>query len=517
MNNNFWKANKLAHSNPGEDEDDIGSSSNSSHISYEEDLNQNNNNQNRNIKSPKESRINIEDEDDQYLSDLDSTIDPDKLNNNNNKIDEPIDRFFLTKSAPAPGDLMVPSPIREREEKLKRRPKVLHIKLQHTRGSNFPGSLIKYRHLPDTNIRVHRQHVFRSFKECKDIWMDWQQLSSPTLYKEALVEFVGTMILVFFALSIIITMTNYFNYSVVYNPSNQPAPTVNLVPSFRTPIAVGILHVFMIAILILSTAPASGAHLNPTITLTTLISGYIPRGIVGAGFVKAILPEVIVNQTTLAVCSFGADMNRGHALAAEFMLTFINVYVAFATALDPRQYEVLGPILPSFLIGATLGLTQIIAGGYANYFNGPGYNMARCLGPAVIIGYWHDLWLFLLAQALSSLAVGLLLLVNPPFKTIATHVEDEEPILGENVIEKGACDRKVPDEDSIDPLVNDHDNMGMGSGSTRGKLTPGTPTGFYKRNRSKNRHGDHHHNNHLHNLLHKNKDLSSINNTAQWS
>ncbi|EFA81869.1 transmembrane protein [Heterostelium album PN500] len=195
----------------------------------------------------------------------------------------------------------------------------------------------------------------------------------------------------------------------------------------------------MIALLILTCAPASGAHLNPTITLTTLLCGYTPLskslvyfiaqfagGIVGAGLLRGIVPPIIENRTHLAACDFAYDITIGRALCAEFILSFVNIFVTFFTALDPRQYPVIGPVVSAFLISGTVGLTQILAGGYAYTYSGPGYNMSRCLGPAVISGYWHRLWVFFVAQILASIFVAVILLFNPPFKTISNKGESEE-------------------------------------------------------------------------------------------
>lgn len=70
--------------------------------------------------------------------------------------------------------------------------------------------------------------------------------------------------------------------------------------------------------------------------------------------------------------------------------SFILLFVAYGTALDPIQGEVFGPVVAPFFIGGILGMNIFVSGGVAleEGYTGAGMNPARCFGPAIATGEW---------------------------------------------------------------------------------------------------------------------------------
>eukprot|EP00897_Mesotaenium_endlicherianum_P009670 jgi/Mesen1/8731/ME000052S08158 len=221
--------------------------------------------------------------------------------------------------------------------------------------------------------------------------------------------------------------------------------------------AIGLLHVAILAFFILASAPASGGHLNPSITLATMLTGLtsLPRGVLyilaqslgataGAATVNGIISAQKADKYQLAGCllrqtlptattaaSAGATttttttattltttgLSASAGLLSEFAFTLVNLFLAFGIALNPKQQQVFGPIVAPVMIGGVLGLLIFISG----LLMGPGYvgagmNPARCFGPAVVHGgdLWDDNWVFWVGPFLACVAQAVIYNVIPP-------------------------------------------------------------------------------------------------------
>lgn len=85
--------------------------------------------------------------------------------------------------------------------------------------------------------------------------------TNPPVWKSAFIEMVATMSLCYLSALIDITLANF-----------QTA---------QTPAYVGITNIFLLSLFIYACSPASGGHVNPTITFATMTTGLIefPRAI----------------------------------------------------------------------------------------------------------------------------------------------------------------------------------------------------------------------------------------------
>ncbi|XP_016056523.1 PREDICTED: aquaporin-6 [Miniopterus natalensis] len=177
------------------------------------------------------------------------------------------------------------------------------------------------------------------------------------------------------------------------------------------------------AMVVQVTWKASGAHVNPAVTLAFLVGSQIslPRAvayvaaqlagaIVGAALLYRVTPGDI--RETLGVNVVQSSVSAGQAVAVELVLTLQLVLCVFAST-DSRQTAA----SPAAMIGISVALGHLVG----IYFTGCSMNPARSFGPAVIIGKFEVHWIFwvgpLTGAVLASLIYNFILF--PDTKTLA--------------------------------------------------------------------------------------------------
>ena len=162
-------------------------------------------------------------------------------------------------------------------------------------------------------------------------------------------------------------------------------------------IAIALGHGLAITLLVYATANLSGGHINPAVTFaaaltrkitTTKASMYIAAQLTGAAIgallLKLSLPEVL--EGNLGAHALGSDITIGMGVLIEIMITFLLVFVIFATALDKEGMGRLAPL--------AIGLTVLVGHLVAVPLTGASMNPARSFGPAIVEGVWADHWLY---------------------------------------------------------------------------------------------------------------------------
>jgi aquaporin NIP len=173
--------------------------------------------------------------------------------------------------------------------------------------------------------------------------------------------------------------------------------------------AVGVSLTFglIIMAMVYATGHLSGAHLNPAVTLAFALTRHLPRRealayigaqLIGALAAAALLLAVWPSQpaelgTTLP--SVGA----GSAVVYEAVLTAFLMFVIMAVATDTRAVGAGAAIA----IGGTVGLDALFGGP----ITGASMNPARSIGPALVSGELHDLWIYIVAP-IAGAAIGAL-------------------------------------------------------------------------------------------------------------
>ena len=199
------------------------------------------------------------------------------------------------------------------------------------------------------------------------------QERGPAAY---IAEFVGTFALVFFVTAAV---------SLYVTPPTQTNPT-----PFIDFSVIGLVHVFVLFMLIQTLAVASGAHFNPAVTvaMTALrqispvdagiyVISQLAGGVAGALLTKGLLLDEgeAGNYGAVGVSS---RLNEAAfpGMVVEFIGTFFLVWAIVGVAVNPRGAKEWA----GFAIGATLGLLVMVLAP----LTGAGFNPARAFGPALV-------------------------------------------------------------------------------------------------------------------------------------
>lgn len=173
---------------------------------------------------------------------------------------------------------------------------------------------------------------------------------------------------------------------------------------------IALAHGLAIAIMVTATGPISGGHLNPAVTLGALVGKKISLadGILywiaqlAGGIVGAVLLAVLF-RADIWRASIPTDLGSGvtplRGIVTELVLTFLLVYVVYATAIDDRG---MFKAIAGFAIGLTITM-DILAGGP---ISGASMNPARSFGPALIAGHWQNHIVYWVGPLLGGVIAG---------------------------------------------------------------------------------------------------------------
>jgi MIP family channel proteins len=174
---------------------------------------------------------------------------------------------------------------------------------------------------------------------------------------------------------------------------------------------VGVSLVFglVIMVMIYAIGHVSGAHFNPAVTFAFSLSRHFPwRRAVGywaAQVTGAVLAAALLRSSLGNTAHLGATLpagSQGQSFLWEVVLSFFLMFVIMAVATDTRAVGEAAAIA----VGGTVGLDALFGGP----ISGASMNPARSLGPALVSGDLHALWLYLVAPplgaALGALAYG---------------------------------------------------------------------------------------------------------------
>jgi MIP family channel proteins len=167
----------------------------------------------------------------------------------------------------------------------------------------------------------------------------------------------------------------------------------------------------VIMVMIYAVGHVSGAHFNPAVTFGFALSRHFPWpkavGYWGAQALGAVAAAALLRASVGSAGHLGATLpsgSQGQSFLWEAVLTFFLMFVIMAVATDARAVGEAAAIA----IGGTVGLDALFGGP----ISGASMNPARSLGPALVAGNLHALWLYLVAPplgaALAAVAYGYL-------------------------------------------------------------------------------------------------------------
>ncbi|EFJ15459.1 hypothetical protein SELMODRAFT_173700 [Selaginella moellendorffii] len=207
--------------------------------------------------------------------------------------------------------------------------------------------------------------------------------SSISRRKKIGAEFIGTFMLIFAG-----TAT-----AIVNEKTSGSITTVGLAATSG----------LAVMIVILATGHISGAHLNPSLTLSFAALRHFP-------WVE--VPLYIGAQVAASICAafalkgiFNPFMHGGvtipsgsywESFVLEFIISFNLMFVVTAVATDSRAVGELAGIA----VGATVMLNILIAGSTS----GASMNPVRTLGPAIAANNYKGIWLYIVGPIFGALA-----------------------------------------------------------------------------------------------------------------
>ncbi len=172
-------------------------------------------------------------------------------------------------------------------------------------------------------------------------------------------------------------------------------------------VGVAITFGLVIMAMIYAVGHVSGAHFNAAVTFAFALTRHFawPRVFAywGAQFVGALTAALLLRGSLGNVAHVGATLPSGSQTQSflwELIMTALLMFVVLAVATDTRAVGEAAAIA----IGATIGLDAMFGGP----ISGASMNPMRSLGPALVSGDLHALWLYLLAPIVGASIGGLL-------------------------------------------------------------------------------------------------------------
>jgi MIP family channel proteins len=226
------------------------------------------------------------------------------------------------------------------------------------------------------------------------------QERGPAAY---LAEFIGTLLLVFFITAVV---SLYVKEPSALNPN----PFIDFS-------VIGLVHVFLLFVLIQTLAVASGAHFNPAVTAAmTFLRQIRPRdagiymvmqylgAIGGAYLTKALLLDEGKAQNYGAAAV--SDVLNGKlvpGMVVEALGTFFLLWAIIGVAVNPRASK----DWAALAIGGALGMAVMV---FAP-LTGASFNPARAFGPALASGEWDGFWHFVLVYTVAPVLGALVAVI----------------------------------------------------------------------------------------------------------
>jgi aquaporin NIP len=145
----------------------------------------------------------------------------------------------------------------------------------------------------------------------------------------------------------------------------------------------------------------SGAHFNPAVTFAFALTRHFPwrRAALywGAQLIGALVAAALLRGSLGNIADVGATLptgSQGQSFLWEVVLSALLMFVILAVATDTRAVGEAAAIA----IGGTVALDAMFGGPVS----GASMNPARSVGPALVSGNLHALWIYLAAPIIGT-------------------------------------------------------------------------------------------------------------------
>jgi MIP family channel proteins len=204
----------------------------------------------------------------------------------------------------------------------------------------------------------------------------------PDLLRRAAAEGLGAFALVFAGCGAIITEAEH--------------------PGSLGTVGIALVFGLIVMAMVYATGHLSGAHLNPAVTVAFSLTRHFPAREAVAYVIAQVAGALLAAALLSAVwpsnpAHLGATLpsvGTGSALIYEAVLTALLMFVIMAVATDTRAVGAGAAIA----IGGTVGLDALFGGP----ITGASMNPARSIGPALVSGELHDLWIYLVGPIIGA-------------------------------------------------------------------------------------------------------------------
>ncbi|KAL1498618.1 hypothetical protein AB1Y20_013933 [Prymnesium parvum] len=235
-----------------------------------------------------------------------------------------------------------------------------------------------------------------------------REIFSRRSYGAALTEFNFTMLL------------HFFHVSIVRAATAQDARGAAV---FASPALAIAAAKFVVILLCTYAGAASGAHMNPNITLATAMLGltsvtrclmYTAAQLLGAlcGVAAARVAhgwEIAASAAELGACHVG-DVSQPGALVATFVFFLFLLSIIGGVAFDDKQGSIFGPILAPVCISAAVGVCIFASAKTAIMIN-----WVECVAVGIVGGEFNGSeWISFVGPTLASIWHACLFITVPP-------------------------------------------------------------------------------------------------------
>jgi MIP family channel proteins len=210
-------------------------------------------------------------------------------------------------------------------------------------------------------------------------------IATPPLVRALVAEAIGTFALVFAGCG-----------AIMVDAKTHELGHVGVAITFGLVIMFGIYAVGHI----------SGAHFNAAVTLAFALTRHFSwrRAVLywGAQLTGAVIAAALLRGSLGNIASVGATFPSGTARQSflwEIVMSAFLMFVILAVATDTRAVGEAAAIA----IGGTIALDALFGGP----ISGASMNPARSLGPGLVSGDLHDIWVYLLGPVLGAALGGL--------------------------------------------------------------------------------------------------------------